>query len=188
MARQGGRVQLEQSDIRLAWNMAKTNGGFSCATMKEMQYLINKPRAEVREETMRWVEFPWHKTVKAVIEKQTARIRPNHPDGCLHCQNGPAKNLQTCWRRIGTGASPPDRRSQPTAEPTPPLPRMPPAPPGNDARAQRWQIVNLPAGYVYSHTSLPCTDMFTLDAYAQDSQHDTDLDPDMLTDEGTSSG
>jgi len=29
MARQGGRVQLEQSDMRLAWNMAKTaKGGF----------------------------------------------------------------------------------------------------------------------------------------------------------------
>jgi len=29
---------------------------------------------------------------------------------------------------------------------------------------------------------------FTLDASAQDSQHNTDFDPDMLTDEGTSTG
>jgi len=50
------------------------------------------------------------------------------------------------------------------------------------------QIVNLPAGYAYSHTSPPCAEFVTLDASAQDSQHDTDFDPDMLTDEGTSTG
>jgi hypothetical protein len=46
----------------------------------------------------------------------------------------------------------------------------------------------LPASYAYSHTSLPCADSFTFDASAQDSEHDTDIDPDMLTDEETSSG
>jgi len=51
MARQGGLVQLEQSDMRLALNMAKmAKGGFSQAAVKEMQQLIKKPRAEVREE------------------------------------------------------------------------------------------------------------------------------------------
>ena len=51
MARQGGRVQLEQSDMGLALNMAKTaKGGFSCAAIKEMQQLIKIPHAEVREE------------------------------------------------------------------------------------------------------------------------------------------
>jgi len=34
MARQGGRVQLEQSDMRLALNMAKmAKGRFSCAAI-----------------------------------------------------------------------------------------------------------------------------------------------------------
>jgi len=51
MARQGGRVQLEQSDIRLALNMAKmANGGFLRAAIEETQQLIKKPHAEVREE------------------------------------------------------------------------------------------------------------------------------------------
>jgi len=48
MARQGGRVQFEHSNMRLALNMAKmANGGFSRATMEETQQLIKNPRAEV---------------------------------------------------------------------------------------------------------------------------------------------
>jgi hypothetical protein len=62
MARQGGWVQLEQSDMRLALNMAKmAEEGFSRATIEEMKYLIKKPRTEVREEKKRGVEFPGHK-------------------------------------------------------------------------------------------------------------------------------
>ena len=50
MARQGGRVQLEQSDMRLALNMAKmAKGGFLGATIEQTQYLIKTPRPEVRE-------------------------------------------------------------------------------------------------------------------------------------------
>jgi len=41
MARQGVRVHLEQSDMRLALNMAKiAKGGFSRAAIEEMQHLI----------------------------------------------------------------------------------------------------------------------------------------------------
>ena len=48
MARQGGHVQLEQSDMRLALNMVKmAKGGFSRAAIEETQYLIKKPCAEV---------------------------------------------------------------------------------------------------------------------------------------------
>jgi hypothetical protein len=48
MARQGGRVQLEQSDMRLALNMAKmAKAGFLRAAIEETKYLINKPRTEV---------------------------------------------------------------------------------------------------------------------------------------------
>jgi hypothetical protein len=69
MARQGGRVQLEQSDMRLALNMAKmTKGGISRAAIEETQQLIKKPRAEVRAEKMRGVEFCGHNKVKAAIE------------------------------------------------------------------------------------------------------------------------
>jgi len=68
------------------------------------------------------------------------------------------------------------------------LPKTPLTAAGNSSAAKRAQIVNLPAGYAYSHTALPCAESFTGDASAQDSQHDTDFDPDMLTDEGTSTG
>jgi hypothetical protein len=48
MARQGGRVQLEQSDMRLAFNMAiMAKEGFSRAAIEETKYLIKKPRDEV---------------------------------------------------------------------------------------------------------------------------------------------
>jgi len=42
-------------------------------------------------------------------------------------------------------------------------------------------MVNLPAGYKYWHTALPCTEFFEDD---EDTEHDTDFDPDMLTDVG----
>jgi hypothetical protein len=41
---------------------------------------------------------------------------------------------------------------------------------------------------MYSHISLPCAEPFTLDASAQESEHNTDFDPDMLPDEGISTG
>jgi len=48
MAKQGGRVQQEQSDMCLALNMAKmAKGGFSHTAIEETQFLIKKPRAEV---------------------------------------------------------------------------------------------------------------------------------------------
>jgi len=70
----------------------------------------------------------------------------------------------------------------------PPLPGTPAALPGNNAGAQCSQILNLPAGYVYSHRFLPGADSPTPDGYAQDSPHNTNFDPDMLTDEGTCTG
>jgi len=43
MARQGGRVLLEQSDMRLALNMAKmAKRGFSRAAIEQTKYLIKK--------------------------------------------------------------------------------------------------------------------------------------------------
>jgi hypothetical protein len=48
MASQGGRVQLEQSDLRLVLNMAKmVKEGLSRAAIQETKYLVKKPRAEV---------------------------------------------------------------------------------------------------------------------------------------------
>jgi len=68
-----------------------------------------------------------------------------------------------------------------TPEPTPPPPGTPPAPTANTSRAQASEIVNLPAGYTYSHTAHPCAEVFEDD---EDTKHDTDFDSDMLTDDG----
>jgi len=46
MARQGGRVQQEQSDMHLALNVAKMDkGGFSPAAIEKTRFLTKKPRA-----------------------------------------------------------------------------------------------------------------------------------------------
>ena len=182
MGRQGGRVQLEQSDMRLALNMAKmAKEGFLRAAIEETKYLIRKPPAEVRVETKRGVEFPGYKKVKAAIQRHPAMLRHNQTSGYLPCPNGTAKNPQTRWRRKGTGAPPPARRIVWTPEPTPPGPGTPPAPTGNTYRAQLSDIVNLPAGYKYSHTALHCAECFQED---EDTEHDTDFDSDMLSDDG----
>jgi hypothetical protein len=69
-----------------------------------------------------------------------------------------------------------------------PLPETPLAPTGNSSTAQRAQIINLPAEHANSHTAPSCAGIGTGDACAQDSEHDTDFDRDMLTDEATSTG
>ena len=159
MARQGGRVQLEQSDLRLACNMANMGKrGFSRTAIDETQYLIKKPRAEVGEEMKRSVEFPGQEKLNPVRERHPAVLRQSHTAGCLPCQNGTVNNLQTCWCQKRAGAPPPNRRRQPTPEPTSLQPGTPPALTGHTSGAQRFQIVNLPAGYGYSHTSLPCAE------------------------------
>jgi len=156
--------------------------------MAGTQHLITTPHTEVWEECKRGVEYPGHRQVKTAMETNPAVLRQNHTDGCHHCQNSSRKNSQTRWRCKGTGAPSPNRHRQPTPEPTPPRPRTPPEPSSDNAGAPSSQIDNLPPGYVVSHTPLPCNQFFNLDAYAQYSQHHTDFNPDMLTDEGISTG
>jgi len=109
VGRQGGRVQLEQSDMRLVLNMAKmAKQGFSHAAIEETKYLIKKPRPEVPEEKKQGVEFPGHEKVKAAIQRHPAMLRQNQTSGCHSCQNGTAKNMHTRWRRKIPGAPPPD--------------------------------------------------------------------------------
>jgi len=189
MSRQGGCVQLKQSDMHLALNMAKmAKRGFSRTKIEETEYLLNKPHAQVREEKKRGVKFPGHKMVKGAIEWYLAMLRQNHTPGYLPCPNGTAKNQQICWICNGIGALPHNRHRQQTPEPTPPLPRTPPASNNNTSGAQPLDIIKLSAGPAYSDTSLPCDGSFTIDTSAQDSEHDADFDPDMLPDERTSTG
>jgi hypothetical protein len=182
MARQGGRVQLELSDMRLVLNIAKmAKEGFSHAAIEERKYLMMNPHAEVREKTKRGVEFPGHKKVKAAIQREPAMLCQNQTSGCLPFQYDTAKYLRIFWRRNGTGAPPPIRRREPTPEPSPPLPGTPPATTGNTCKVQPSEIVNLPAGYSYFHRALPSGEFFGDD---EDAEHDTNFDPDMLTDKG----
>ena len=174
MARQGGRVQLEQSDMRLALNMAKmAKGGFSRAAVEETQYLIKKPRAEVREEKQRGVEFPGHNKVKAAIARHPAMLRQNQTPGCLPCQNGTAQNPQTRWRRKGTAAPPP--------EPAAPQPGTPPVPPGDAEGNESYEIEGMPSRCVYMHSPLPNTQFFNHNAFAKESKQDKDSIPDLLS-------
>jgi len=174
MARQGGRVQLEQSDMRLALNMAKmAKGGFSHAAIEETQQIIKKPRAEVREEKTRGVQFPQHQKVKAAMERHPAMVYKNHTASCLPCQNGTAKNPVTRWRRKGSAAPPPD--------PAAPPPRTPPAPPGDAAGNERDEIEGMPSRCVYMHSPLPNTQFFNHNAFAKESKRDKDFIPDLLS-------
>jgi hypothetical protein len=182
MARQGGRVKLEQSDMYLALNMAKmAKDGFSRAAIKEMKYLITKPPAEVREEKKRGVEFPRHTNVKTAIPRHPAMLHQNQTSGCLYCQHGDAKNPQTCWSPKGTGAPPPARRRVRTPGPTAPPPSLPPAPTGNTSGSQPSEIVIMSAGYTSSLTAHRWAEFFEDD---EDTKHNTDSDPDMLTEDG----
>jgi len=189
MARQGGWVQLEQSDMHLALNMAKmAKWGFSRAPIEETQFLIKKPPVEVQEEKKWGVEYPGHKHVKVTMERHPAMLWENQMDGCLPFQNGTSQIAQTRWRCKGTSAPPPERLRQPTPEPTPHPPEMPLVLPGNKEAAHLSQIEGVQPGYVYIHTPLPSVQFFNHDAYAKDRKRDKDFDPDLLTEEETSTG
>jgi hypothetical protein len=100
MARQGRQVQLDESDIRLALNMAKmAQGEFSCTTIQQTHNQIKKPRAEIPEDTKQGIEFLGHKNVEALIDRHLAMLYPNHTARCLPGHNGNAKNPQTLWGR-----------------------------------------------------------------------------------------
>jgi len=81
-----------------------------------------------------------------------------------------------------------NRCRQPAPELMPSVQWMPLAPTSDNYRVHSFQSDNLLAGFVRSHTSHCCAEFFTPDVYAQNSQHHTDSDPDMVTDEGTSNG
>jgi len=150
MGMQGGRIQLEQTHMRLAVNMANiAKGGFLRSAIRETQQMSKKPRAEVRDETKLGDEFSGHNKETAMIERHPAMLGQNHMARSLRYQNGTANYPQTQWRHTGTVAPPPDRHRQPSPVPTPAPPKMSPAPTVNNSGVQGFQSVNLVAGYVY---------------------------------------
>jgi len=189
MERQGGRVQLEKSDMRLALNMAKmAKWGVSRAAIEETQVLVKKPSAEVREEKMRGVEFQWHTNVKAAMERHQAILGETQTDGCLPSHNGTAQNPHTRWRHRDKGAPQQEWLRPQTPEPRPYPPEPPPMPHIANAAAPVSGIKGVPPGYVYILTGVPSAQFFNHDAYAKNRKCDKDPTPDLVTDEGTSTG
>jgi len=69
------RLQLEQSDMHLALNMAKmSKGGFSHSGIKQTQYLVNILHATVQQGMIPAPVFPGHRKVKAAIECQPVLV------------------------------------------------------------------------------------------------------------------
>jgi len=50
------------------------------------------------------------------------------------------------------------------------------------------EIEGVPPRYVYIHTPLPGAQFFNHNAYTKDRKREKDFDPDLLTDEETSTG
>jgi len=181
MARQGGRVQLEQSDMRLALNIVKiATGGFQRTVMEETQQLIDKPPTEVQEEKKRGVEVSGHKKLKAAIARHPAMIRKIQTKGFLPCENGTAMDPQPHWRTKGTSASSPWL--------APCRSGMLPPQPGDSGRSEFSETAGVPPGYLYIHTSISSAEFFNPDSYGKDSKRNKDFIPDLLTDEGPSTG
>jgi hypothetical protein len=182
MGRQGGRVQLKQSTLRLALNLAKmATEGLSLAATEEKKYVIEKSRGVVQAEKKWGVEFAGNKKVKASIPAHPAIIHQNQMSGCFPCQNGNAQNPQTHWRGTATGAPPPNQRSEQTLEPTQSPPSLPLSPTGYISGDTSRDMVSVLAGLMYSSAALPCEDCFN---DVEVTQQDTHCDPDILTDEG----
>jgi len=121
-----------------------------------------------------------HNKVKAATERHPAMVGENQMDGCLPRQDCAANNPQTQSRCKGKGAPPPQR--------APPRPRMPHAPPDVSERTESSETEVVPPGYVYIHTPHPSTWCFNLDYYPEDCLHHKSFIPDLLTDQGPSTG
>jgi hypothetical protein len=107
------------------------------------------------------------------MERHLAMVYKNHTAGCLPCQNGTANNLQTCWRRKGTGAPPPELAAPP--------PGTPHAPPGDTEGNESYEIKGMPSRCVYMHSPLSNTQFFNHNAFAKDSKCNKDFIPDLLS-------
>jgi len=69
IAKEGGREQLEQSDMPLALNTAiMAKAGFSRAAIQETQYLDKRPSMEFWDGKKRGDVFPGHKQVEAAMD------------------------------------------------------------------------------------------------------------------------
>jgi len=70
----------------------------------------------------------------------------------------------------------------------PPPDRSPPVPPGDNEVAQASYIDSVPSGCVSINSLLPNAQFFNLDEYGKDWKYSYNVNPDLLTDEETSTG
>jgi hypothetical protein len=93
MARHGGQILLDQSDMRLSLNMAKLAQDRNLhSTIEEARYLIEKAHTEASDETMCGVMFCGLTKVNAVMERHCDMLLQNHMEGCHSCQLCTANN------------------------------------------------------------------------------------------------
>jgi hypothetical protein len=151
--------------------MAKV--GYLRAAIEELQQLITKPHAEVREDTTRGVGCLGCNNVKAAIERHQAKVCENHMASCLPCQNCTAKYPQTRWRGRGISSPPPEPAASSLGTPH--------APAGDNDRNESYEIDGMPSRCVYIHSPLPNTQLFNHNAYAKDSTQDKEFISDLLS-------
>ena len=100
LARQAGRVTIEQTDMRLVRNHQRKNiEGLTPENLNEIVKIIRKPRAETRAEKALGLRFEGERSVKYSQDPHPANVVANEPPGCLICQDGIARNPETCWTR-----------------------------------------------------------------------------------------
>jgi len=114
LARQAGRIQLEQSDMCHIWNRSKmAKGGYSRAAIEETQQLIKEHRTEVkkwRSEVLTlpgitrwrlWSKDTWQLFAKikwmAVLLVEMAPHEIDRYDGGAHAR----VHLHHDWRHLG---------------------------------------------------------------------------------------
>jgi len=133
-ARQGGRVQLEQSKMCLTLNLAKmAKAGFTVAAMDKTQFVRKTPCTKVLEAKTPSDKYPGHIKVKSMIARHLAIHLQHHMARYLLSKNVTATIPQARWRWITTDPPPSDQRRQRTAVPMPPLHGTAPVPTGNNA-------------------------------------------------------
>ena len=102
LAREAGRVMIEQTDMRLVRNHQRTNKeGITDEKVREIFKIIKKPRAEKRDEEAWGLQFEGIKKLKYSQDPHPANIVEDEALGCLECQDGIACNPETRWSRGG---------------------------------------------------------------------------------------
>jgi len=185
MVRQGGRIQLEQSDMRLAWNMAKMpKAGFLCTSIQYMQQLMKEPRAEVQEEKKQGVQSPGHTMVNTGIDRHPAMVykksysqQPSMPKwhSKVSADMLEAQRNRRTSTRLGVTAAQNATSARDTTSTW------------NTTQATRWQWWTWKSWNrryaiqvcVYTFTASQHS-IFNHNAYAKDSKYEKDFNPDLL--------